>query len=263
MDQRAAEWIASCAVVTVPPNAGHGRRWLLGEVTKFPLGYFIAPRSEDARELLARNKNALVLAYVIADRANYTGGFNRSGCELGEALLGDHDEYSMTRGEYRTAISHLVKFGFATTRTTNDGTIAKLTDTRLFDPLFGYNNHQNNQRTTSAQPSSSHQAATNNKENKEIRKERGDLPPLPSQLPKLITEQKRAIRDCDYNDSTTLEALWKKLWELETAQLGAPVTKRNKKSQPQPNKAQPKSIFETMSQEQREAEGKKLREAVK
>jgi hypothetical protein len=108
---------------------------VMHELHKLPLpyaGYFEATRSNDAIELIKLNPRALVLAYVIAARANWRGGFNHQGCNFGEACLGDYENYGMSEREYRTAKDHLAKNGFATFKSTTKGTVAKLTDTRLF-----------------------------------------------------------------------------------------------------------------------------------
>jgi hypothetical protein len=108
------------------------------QVAKSP-GYFEATRSDDALELLAANQDAFALAYYIASRANWHGGFNRHGCAFGETFLGAGatDSYGMGKGDkgenrYRRAKLYLVKWKFATFKATNKGTIGKLTDTRLF-----------------------------------------------------------------------------------------------------------------------------------
>lgn len=128
-------------------------------------GWFKAMRGNDALELIRKNPKAYALAAVIAHRARWREGFNADGLEQGEALLGDHDEYGMTRQEYRTALAHLRKGSFATARATSEGTIARLTDTRLFDPLNLTGNQQDNQPPTAAQPAAS-QPATSNEEGK-------------------------------------------------------------------------------------------------
>lgn len=95
-------------------------------------GYFEATRSEDALELIRLNPLAFTLAYIIAARANWRGGFNHQNLEFGEAFLGDHEKYGMSEREYRTAKGQLASRHFAAFKSTNKGTIAKLTDTRLF-----------------------------------------------------------------------------------------------------------------------------------
>ena len=95
-------------------------------------GWFRAYRNQEALELISANPNAFVLAYLIAYRAQWTNRFNRHDLQMGEALLGDFTAYGMTEREYRTAKGHLEKWGFATFKTTNKGTIGKLTDERLF-----------------------------------------------------------------------------------------------------------------------------------
>ncbi len=142
------------------------------DVAKSP-GWFKAMRGNDSLELIRKNPNAYALGAVIANRARWREGYNADGLEQGEALLGDHNEYGMTRQQYRTALAHLHKGGFATSRTTNEGTIARLSDTRLFDPLNLTGNQQVNQPPTTVQPTPS-QRATSNEEGKQIKKVQDD-----------------------------------------------------------------------------------------
>lgn len=138
-------------------------------------GYFKAVRSDDALELVRLNPFAFMLAYFIAYRARYRDGFNADNLQPGEALLGDFKSYGMTEQLYRTAKRHLQKFNFATFRTTNRGTIGKLMDTRLFDPLNVSTNGQINDQSTDSHRAANGQPTTNNKVNKVERKEA--LPP--------------------------------------------------------------------------------------
>jgi len=84
-------------------------------------------------EALLKDKNAWVLLSQIALRARWNNGFNTDSLSIGEALIGDHRNIGLSQSEYRTAKAHLVKYGFATFRTTNRGTVAKLMNTRIFD----------------------------------------------------------------------------------------------------------------------------------
>jgi hypothetical protein len=97
--------------------------------------WFKSFRHPDVDELKKLNPLAFVLADTIARRAQWKSGFNKFNLQPGEALIGDHDEIGLSEQQYRTAKNQLAKFHFATFRTTNRGTIAKLCDTRLFDPL--------------------------------------------------------------------------------------------------------------------------------
>jgi hypothetical protein len=124
--------------------------------------WFKSFRSEDAIELIRSNKNALVLAFVIAIRARWkTTGFHRFDLQPGEALLGDYQSYGMTEREYRTAKENLSEWKFATFRTTNRGTIGKLTDTRLFSVLQNQNDGQNAKQTTDERRTDDEQTTTN------------------------------------------------------------------------------------------------------
>lgn len=149
-------------------------------------GWFKAMRGNDALELIRKNPNAYALAAVIANRARWREGFNADGLEPGEALLGDHKKYGMTRQEYRTALAQLRKWNFATARTTNAGTIARLTDARLFDPLNLAVNQQDNQRQTTAQPPASQRTTTNEQGKKSKKVEDDSLGKLRLKNPQLV-----------------------------------------------------------------------------
>ena len=127
-------------------------------------GWIQLRRTADTFELL-KEKNVFHLLTSIALRAKRTTDFNVEGLKPGEALIGDHRNYEMTRQEYRTAKKKLERWRFATFRTTNKGTIAKLIDKRIYDineesqqpPEQPSTNHQ----TTNQQPSRNHQSTTN------------------------------------------------------------------------------------------------------
>jgi len=104
---------------------------------------------------------AHALACVIALRARWQPGINRFGLEVGEAFIGDHRECGLTEQEYRTAKKTLERCGFATFKPTTKGTIAKLSDSSLFD-ICGYgSNEQNNERLTDDQRKGNEQLTTN------------------------------------------------------------------------------------------------------
>jgi len=105
-------------------------------------------RSETTRELLAKDIPALLLAILIAIRTKRTKGFSIHGLQLGEALIGDFKSAGLTERSYRTAKQHLEKYGLATFKPTNKGTVATLTDTRIFDVNLEQNDEQNVKQAT-------------------------------------------------------------------------------------------------------------------
>lgn len=133
-------------------------------------GWFKATRGDNALELIRKNPRAYALASVIAHRARWREGFNADGLGLGEAMIGDFKACGMTRQQHRTALAQLCKWNFATTRATNKGTIARLTDTRLFDVLNLADNQPFSQPPTTKQPPAN-QRATTNEEGKKAKKE--------------------------------------------------------------------------------------------
>ena len=121
---------------TPPPTAAPSTSW------------FKAYRNSDAWELWKANRCAFFLLYAIADRAQWSTKFNKHNLAPGEALLGDIDKLGMSAREYRTAKQNLQKWRFATFKTTNAGTIAKLTHTGIFSVLGNEIDKQNDKRPT-------------------------------------------------------------------------------------------------------------------
>ena len=117
------------------------------EGTPLNHGWFKASRGPEPLELIASNPLCYVLAAVIAHRARWSDKFNRHGLEMGEALLGDFAQYGMSERQYRTCKENLQKWGFATFRTTNRGTIGKLCDSRLFAVSKFVTDGQNDSRS--------------------------------------------------------------------------------------------------------------------
>lgn len=136
-----------------------------------PEGFFAATRGPEARAFAKKYPRAFLLAWHIADRTQWTKGYNEHELQPGEAYLGDYWECGLTRGEYRGAIKALKVTGFATFKPAKNGTIkgtvAKLCDTRLFavsiEPPNHQPNHQSNQQLTISEPSANHQLTTSYK----------------------------------------------------------------------------------------------------
>jgi hypothetical protein len=143
--------------------------------TERSAGWFPAMRGEAFWEVINENPLAYVLAAVIAQRARYTFGFHAHNLALGEAFLGDYEKYGMSEREYRTAKQQLAKGGFATFRATNKGTIAKLTDTRLFAIFPPKRDGQNDRQPAGSRRTNDGQTTTN-KEQKNKRTEEGEAP---------------------------------------------------------------------------------------
>jgi len=129
--------------------------------------WFKAVRSPDVLELIKVSPQAFNLAFVIAYRARYTEGFNCDGLEQGEAMLGDHKSYGMSARQYRTAKQQLAKWRFATFKTTSRGTLGKLADTRLFDPLNIASDKLGDRQATSCRQASDKLPTTNKKDKKD------------------------------------------------------------------------------------------------
>jgi hypothetical protein len=176
-------------------------------------GWFPAMRTPEALELARTTKLAFILAYFIGCGAQFRAGWNKYNLAQGEALLGDFKSYGMTRQQYRTAQAQLKKWGFATFKTTNKGTIGKLIDTRLF-ALNGYEaNQQNNQRVTSSQPAANQQPTTSNKGIREEGK-KGENGPPAGNREKPISDTERVSAEKE------IERIDRKLQQIENNSIG-------------------------------------------
>ena len=100
-------------------------------------------RTDEVTELL-RFPIALALLTQIALRARRTvDQFNLHNLKLGEALIGDYGSIGATEQQYRTAKRLLEKCGLITIKPTSKGTIARLSNLRVFD----VNEQRTDQRT--------------------------------------------------------------------------------------------------------------------
>ena len=125
-------------------------------------------------ELLAANKNAFILLYVIAWRARRTNAFNQHNLIIREAFLGDFKDCGLTESEYRTAKKYLDKHQFATFRPTSKGTIATLINKGVFDVNLEDDDDQSDEQTTATQRPDNVQVdgqMTTNKNGKNVNKE--------------------------------------------------------------------------------------------
>ncbi len=123
-----------------------------------PFVGFIKLMRSDKTQALMGNPNAFTLASVIAYRAQRTNAFNIHGLKPGEALLGDYEKYGMSPRQYRTAKTRLAKWGIATFRATNKGTVARLVDDEVYDiHRESCDNPRDNQVTNKRQASDDYQ----------------------------------------------------------------------------------------------------------
>lgn len=135
-------------------------------------GFIKYNRGEQAENLEHRPFENHLLS-VIARRVSRTGNPVK-GVEIGESLVGDHDQMGLTRQKYRTALANLIKWGYVTTRVTNRTTYARLCNSDVYDCNILDANHQPNPKKTRKQPDANHNQEVKKKEikNKEEEKER-------------------------------------------------------------------------------------------
>jgi hypothetical protein len=96
-------------------------------------GFIRFRRSPVLAEIVA-DRSALALLTLIASRARWHTGPNQHNLAVGEALIGDYKALRFSRWEYRGALDRLEhKWNQITTHRSNHGTIAKLTESAIFD----------------------------------------------------------------------------------------------------------------------------------
>ena len=107
--------------------------------------------SPELQILIRRYHNAFILLTVIAQRARRTRSDMVINLAVGEALIGDHETYGMTKQQYRVAKSQLERFKLAAFRGTPSGTIATLCNNAVYDINADGDNTQDNTPTTHGQ----------------------------------------------------------------------------------------------------------------
>lgn len=131
-------------------------------------------RSKITEELLQK-PDCFALLTQIALRARRSDDFNLHNLQIGESFIGDYKRAGLTEQRYRTAKNNLAKWRFATFKATNRGTIAKLTDSRVYDinedESNGQDNGQTNTQATDKQRTINEQPTTKKNYNNEIIKE--------------------------------------------------------------------------------------------
>jgi hypothetical protein len=161
-------------------------------------GFIKLNRSDEAMNL-QHNMCANPLLYIIALRAARKEN-KVLGLKPGDALLGDWQNYGMSRQQYRTALKNLTDWSYIKVRVTNKGTIATICNTDVYDLNSNEANHQttikqpsSNHQTTIHQPSDNHQVTTN-KNNKNIKNERNKeiYPSIPNSEKLTLDEQEKA-----------------------------------------------------------------------
>ena len=94
------------------------------------VGFFKVQRSAVALELLS-DPLANHLMMVIGRRARFTSGRSIDGLTFGQAFIGDHASYGLTRKQERCARARLEKAGLVKFATSRQGTIATICDSRV------------------------------------------------------------------------------------------------------------------------------------
>jgi len=124
-------------------------------------GFIQLNRSKETAELM-KDYPCYMLLSLIAYRAKRTNEFTVYNLKPCEALIGDYRSCGLTEQKYRTAKKKLEEWNFATFKATSKGTIATLTDTRIYNINVDEDSEQTNELATNEQRTANGQATTNN-----------------------------------------------------------------------------------------------------
>ena len=86
--------------------------------------------------------DAFILMTIIAKKARQNDSLALMGLSKGQTFIGDYKKFGLTESRYRKAKMQLAKFGLASFRPTNRGTIATINDTRIYDVNKEQDNEQ-------------------------------------------------------------------------------------------------------------------------
>ncbi len=119
-------------------------------------GFVKLVRSRVADELM-RDRNAFALLSLIAYRARFTDEPNADNLAFGEAQVGDFRACGLSRKEYRGALDRLEwKWHLISTHRTRAGTVAKLSDSRVYsladERQNAKNGHQKGHQVSEVKP---------------------------------------------------------------------------------------------------------------
>jgi len=124
------------------------------------IGFVKLMRSEEALTLALTDGRAHQILTVIAIRASRTNN-PITKMRQGQARIGSA-EFGMSRQAYRLALKRLSEMGLITSKGTNKGTLATLTNRVVWD----INDGKGTSKETIKEPSRNHQGTTNKKEKK-------------------------------------------------------------------------------------------------
>jgi len=147
----------------------------------------------DAISELVKYPNGLTLVTQIALRARRNGRLNVCGLKVGEALLGDYRNYGMSEREYRTAKDKLQNWGIATFKGTNRGTVAKLTDSSIYDINIEDIDKQDDNPETNKRRTGDEQETTNEEDKETIREAKKEKGRFKKPTAQQVTKYARSI----------------------------------------------------------------------
>lgn len=127
-------------------------------------------RTPEIESIMKARQSAFCLLTLIAYRINRDNKY--SDRKIGEAYIGDWSSYGASSEQvYRTDKKWLETNGLITTKVTNKGTIAKLTNADIFELNIDLTNGQETDKLTDNKRTTNGQLTTNNKEINKKRKE--------------------------------------------------------------------------------------------
>lgn len=130
-------------------------------------GFLKLNRCELVLEMLHNRPTAYNLLTLIAWRARRKSDRHLDELKLNQAYIGDYESYGVTERIYRTDKLFLEKYGFATFKGSNKGTVATLCDNSIFD--INVDGIKTTQRTDERRASDEQATTNKNERMKEIK----------------------------------------------------------------------------------------------
>ncbi len=129
--------------------------------------------NEDVDAMFSKGyHNEFILLTIIALRARRTQS-KVADLQIGQALIGDYENYGLTEKKYRTAKKNLEKWGLVAFKGTSKGTIATLIESSIYDINIELAGEQKGEQRASEGRAEGEQGATNKNVKNERNKSKG------------------------------------------------------------------------------------------
>ena len=148
---------------------------------------FIKITRETGEQLITTDPNAYLILSLCTFRAAWKDN-PVTGMMTGQAVMGFTDFPYLTRQQYREATKRIARYGFATIKTTNKGTLVSLNE----HGFAQFGDGRTTIKTPIEQPSNNHQTTTN-EEGKKLRKKEKSIPPPLAEVVSYFESKRKSV----------------------------------------------------------------------